>query len=392
MYNPIKRWMIFLNICLIIMITTGCWNNRDVTEMVFVVAVGLDKGNDQKFELTVQLAKPSVIKTKTTGGTQEKAAEVFSSKGDTIFEAVRNLLSTVNRKPYYRHVQLIVIGEGLAKEGIADALDFFERDQERNSTAKVLIAKGTTAKEILETRSEMEEIPAMHLTSIIENSTALAKMKELMFIDLMKDINSPGKEPTISTVKFIQKKDHAMIKDLEVEGAAVFKKDKLIGWLNPVETRGLLFIEDKVKSTIINVSNPVDKTKKVASEIFHSTGKMDVQVKNGKLILLVTVKEEGTIGDQQGKGDLTKNEMVKKLEEEVSVTIEEEIREVIQLAQQKYKSDIFGFGEIVHRKYTDYWKQVKDNWNEEFANTPVEIKVSAKIKRSGLIKKTSQPN
>lgn len=394
MNNRIRKLMVFLSVFLIMITATGCWSYRDVTEISFAAAAGLDKTDDNKIELTVQLVKPSAIKggrKEGCGGGKEKAVWVISDRGDTAYEAVRNLLTTANRRILYSHVQLMVIGEKLAREGVTDVLDLFERTHETNRKADVVIAKGATAREILEAESQLEDIPAVHIAEIIKNGMFVAKMKRVILVDFLKEIESPGKDPVVSRIEVVNKEEKLYIRDMKVEGAAAFKKDKLVGWLDPTETRGLLFVENKVRSGIINIPNPLDRNKKVAVRMMRSSGKKDVRVRDGKLVFIIDIKEEGDLADQQGSGDLTTPEMVGKLQEETEKAIEKEIRDAAQVAQKKYKCDIFGFGEVVHRKYLDYWKQVKDNWEEEFSRIPVEIKVVSRIRRSGLVKNPAKP-
>ncbi|MCK4258525.1 MAG: Ger(x)C family spore germination protein [Halanaerobiales bacterium] len=256
----------------------------------------------------------------------------------------------------------------------------------------VVIAKGMTAKKVLEAGSDLDSLPVMHLVDILKNYVALAKMSKILLFDLLKQMGSQGRSPVIGVVsQRDHDKDNFLIKDLLVEGGAIIKKDKLAGWLDCMETRGLLFVLGEVKSTIINVANPLDKDKKVAIEVTQSNAKMDAQLKNEKLIFSIEINEEGNIGSQQGVGDLTIEEMIKILEEETKIVIEKEVRHVIELAKKKYNADIFGFGEIVHRKYPNYWKEVKEDWNAVFSETPVEIKVESSIRRSGMIKKPTTP-
>ncbi len=398
MFNRIKKLMIILTFCLIMATTSGCWNNRDITEMSFAVAVGLDKISDGGIELTVQLVKPSVLRGGQRGGggsgmEQESAVWVFSTQGETPFDAIRNALTTVNRKIFLAHIQLIVIGEDLAREGIMDSLDFFERDPEANKDQNILIAYNTTAKEILNAESKLENIPAIHIISILRNQPTIAKIKKITLIDVIKEITSPGKEPVIGIIKVVKKEKQILqIEDMKIEGAAVFKKDKLVGLLDPLETRGLLFAENQVKSGIINIPNPLVKNKKISIEILRSMGKVDVTIKEGTPSFIIEIEEEGNIGAQQGTGNLTTAALINKLEEETANAIEKEIRSAVQIAQNKYKCDIFGFGDVMHRKYLDYWEsQYKDNWDEHFSNIPVEIKVESRIRRSGLIRKKATP-
>lgn len=386
-----KKLMVFFIFLIASTIITGCWNNRDLAEISFAVAFGLDKTEDDKIEFTVQLVRPSGMQR--DGGGGEKSFWVNTSIGDTVFEAIRNQLTTVNRKIYGNHLQLVVIGEELAKEGIQDVMDIFERDQEVNSQANVLVTKGVTAKEVLQAESNLEDIPGIHLVDIMDNDEAIAKMKKIILFDLFKEMGSLGREPVIGliTLRNQEQKEKLYVKDLIIEGASVFKDDQLVGWLNSVETRGYLFLTNKVNSTILNIPNPLQKNKKVAIEVMQSNTKLDVELRDGRTILIIEVNQEGNIGDQQGVGDLTKKEMLKELEEETEKVIENEIRDVLNLAQKEYQADIFGFGEIVYRKYFPYWKQVKDHWNEVFSQASIEIQVKSSIRRSGLIKGATTP-
>lgn len=389
MANLTRKLILFLIGIFNFITITACWDNMDLTEKAFVTAVGIDKISENKIGLTLQIVKPTIIKAGEQGSSEkEEAVWVFSNTGDTIFEAAKNQMTTANRKPFYNHAELMVIGEEFARSGIKEALDFWERNHEPRMNANIIIAKGMTAKEILMAKSELEDIPSMHITDILENNEALAKIKKVTIIDVLKQLIQPGLNPVIGVIEVAKKEKIKKIKNFRVEGSAIFKKDKLIGWLNSIETRGLLFIQDEVKSGVINVPNPLDKNKKVAIEIARSSGKIDAKVKDGELVFLIQVKVVGNIADQQGNGDLTTQEILKKLEEEAEKVIEKEIWDVVKIAQKKYKSDFIGFSGVVYRKYLDYWKQVQDNWEDVFSNTPVEINVKVNIKRTGIIGKS----
>lgn len=64
--------LLLIILYLTMIITTGCWNNRDVSDISFAVAVGLDKTHDDKIELTIQLVKPSAMKSSQNGGGKEE--------------------------------------------------------------------------------------------------------------------------------------------------------------------------------------------------------------------------------------------------------------------------------------------------------------------------------
>lgn len=386
MFKHIPKKIVLIILCLLPLLITGCWNNVELNDRGFVVGVGLDKALDGKIEYSVQIIKPSVLESRKQGG-NVKATEVISAQGQTVFEAIRNLLTSTNQKLFYGHMQVIIIGEELARQGILNVMDFFVRDTEPDKRAQVIIARGTTAREILTAEGETQDIPAVEIINTLKNTKALPKIKETKLFELMKIVNSKGKNPVLGIVATPEKSKTLTVAQLDFTGTAVFNKDKLVGWLNPEETTGFLFTENKITSGIINVSNPLDTSAKVAIEMTRSSTKKDVRFINGEPVLYIEIKEEGNMSEVEGQGDLTAPDQVKELENETAQVIKNKVANVIRLAQEEYQSDIFGFGDIVHRKNLKYWREVENDWNEVFSTLPANIKVESKIRRSGLIKK-----
>ncbi|HPD01686.1 MAG TPA: Ger(x)C family spore germination C-terminal domain-containing protein, partial [Acetivibrio sp.] len=56
-------------------------------------------------------------------------------------------------------------------------------------------------------------------------------------------------------------------------------------------------------------------------------------------------------------------------------------------AQKELKTDIFGFGEEIHRKHPKLWKKLKKEWSNKFPDLPVNITVEVETKQLGGIGK-----
>lgn len=413
MINKLKLIFLIINLSFLPFFLTGCWSNVDLTELAIAAAIGIDRTEKDEIELTVQIVKPDVIKAHAQGS-EENPVWVYSATGETVFSAIRNLLSTSNRRTFFSHVQLMVIGEKVAREGILDVLDLFERDKETQRMAYMLISREISAREVLGATSELENIAAIHIKSILDNSTALARIKKITLIDMLKCMNCKGYSPSVGVISKSKKeaqeketgssdngvsdkkmsgdqeKEELEIKDLRVEGAAVFKKDKLAGWLNSRETRGLLFAQNEVQSGIIDVDNPYEQGKKIGFEITKSAGKLDFKMNEGKKELIIEIKAEGRMADQQGRGDLTKPDMLKKMEKSVASIIENDIRLTVHKAQKDLKTDFIGFAPMINKNYLSYWKTVEEDWSQVFSQLPVVIKVNWTTNNASLIKRPSQ--
>ncbi len=365
------------------LLLTGCWNNRDLTETNIVAGLGLDRTEEGKILLTVQVVEPAAIQSTSSGkgkggGTQPKPVFVESYEGDTVFEALRGLLTKVDNKLFASTAQVLILGETLSEDGINEALDFFQRDHEVEYKMDVLVAKGVTPKEILEMETDMDSIPAVYVKGTIKNTVSRGTVKRTMLIDLIKDMSSSGRQLAIGQIT------KAGEKEVGTEGTAVFRDGKLAGWLDPAETRGYLFATGKVESAIVNI--PADNGK-VAMEIIRSKGKVNVEFKNGEPDrLTIKVGLEANVGEYEANGKLDSPSSLHKLEELLGEEVKKEIRVALDRTQKDYSSDIFGFGTQVHKYHPQYWKEAKGQWNDTFSKLPADIKVDAKIRRTGVIK------
>lgn len=386
----VKKVIITILIVLVTQfILVGCWDNVDITERAYVSAIGLDKRPDGKLDVTLQIIKPAIIRAYQETGSQEKGIWVFTTDGDTAYEAIRNQFTTVNRRLFYDHLQIIVLGDEVAKEGIKEMLDVLERYFGFRYDAYVLIAKGISAKEVLECDSELEAIPALHIRGIVDNNVRLGKTNKVTIFDLIRDIKF---DELCSVVPTIQRRPEipedkalAVMKHKMVEGAGIVKRSQLIGFLDGEETRGYLFAVGEIENTLMNIHNPQEEHKHIAINVTNSKSKMDAIFKNGELVLSIAVEVDGDIGEKHGLFDVRQDENLTLLENLMAEKIRGEVQHTITMSQEVYESDFFGFNMIVYRKYPQYWKNVSAKWNEEYSKLPVELDVKFKLIRTGLI-------
>lgn len=137
------RFSLFVFILGLLLITTGCWNAREIDELAFVLGIALDKTGNGGVKITVQMAKPSTFSKSPTGGGKEgKPFWVASSEGKTFFEAIRNMATFTSRRIFWSHNKIIIISEKLARSDISEILDFFCRNPELRLRTCVAVIPG----------------------------------------------------------------------------------------------------------------------------------------------------------------------------------------------------------------------------------------------------------
>ncbi|WP_226529442.1 Ger(x)C family spore germination protein [Metabacillus niabensis] len=376
-------------ICMLLL-TTGCWSKKDLNELAIVTAIGIDKTEDG-YSVSIQVLNPSELAGNTSSGRTEVVR--FVKSGKTVFEALRKLSTDTPRRIYLAHLREVVFGEELAREGIGKALDFISRDHEMRTDFYITVAKGSTAADILNIQTAIEKVPANKLFNALENSESVwAAAKTVKLDELINSIVSKGKEPVLTGIYYYGDAEvgsnienvHNVSPEtgLRIDYLAVFKKDKLIGWLNMNESKGFNYITDNIKNTVVTIEQ---EDGNITIETLRSKTKVKGKMEKGKPVIDITVTPEGNIADVESSIDLSKPETIDKLEKKYADNIKEKVQTSVQEVQEDFQSDIFGFGEVIHREDPRAWKGLEDNWDEHFTNLNVNVHVKTEIRRLGTI-------
>ncbi|NPV80273.1 MAG: Ger(x)C family spore germination protein [Firmicutes bacterium] len=378
---------------------TGCWSRKEIETLGFVMAVGVDQAREEgKVQLTVHIAKPFAMGSGQAGGgaMEEKPFWVVSSTGYTVFEAVRNFLSQSPRWLFWAHNRFILIGEELARKGVRDVIDWFARDGGTRERAWIVVAKGAKASDLLQTEFELERMPAKAAMGIVQSSRmGLSTIGESMLIDFLEKLEGEGIDPIAIRAEIIPRPQEFDIRgelkrekigaSARITGAAVFKDDKLVGWLNKPETRGFNWVMGKVRSGIIVIKKPGEEERFIGLEILRAKGGFKPEIKDGRVSVTIKVEAEANLGDIQGFLDPLKSpEVWTSMERRMATVIRNEIMAAVAKAQE-LDSDIFGFGAELNRRNPKKWLELKDRWDEEFRCINIQVEVKAKLRRSGLI-------
>ena len=379
-------------LCLtLVMLLGGCWNRKELNDLAICVGIGIDKGKTG-YSVSVQVVDPAEVAAN-KGKPGRAPVTLYTMSGATVFEALRKMTTISPRKIYMSHTRMLILGEELAREGIAPVLDFVSRDHEFRTDFYIAVARGTTAHNILKVITPLEQIPANELFASLETSSkAWAPTAAITLDQLIADLTNKGKQAVLTGIKLTgspeegdQRENVEQIESnvlLQYTTLAAFRGDKLIGWLNEKDSKAYNYITGNVKSTAGSL--PCKGGGRLTLEIMKANSKIKAFLKNGKPEIMVDIHLENDIGEVQCKIDLTKMETIEEIQKEAEKGMVATGMRAIAYAKQ-HEVDIFGFGDAIHRQYPKVWKQLEKNWNKEFAKLPVHIKAEVKIRRLGTI-------
>ncbi|AMQ07004.1 Ger(x)C family spore germination protein [Sporosarcina sp. resist] len=373
------------------LVLTGCWDRRELNEIAITLALGIDKV-DEEFQLTAQVVVPSEVSMKQSSG--RSTVTLFQATGETIFEAFRKMTIDSPRKIYPGHLRMLVIGEELAKAGVGESLDLLSRDWELRSDFYVVVAKDKTAAEILNVTTPIESIPANKMFNTLKTSEEnWAVTKGVTLDELLGDFITDGKDAVLTGIQVFGNQEVGSSKQnvesitpaaqIQYDYLAVFRQDKLVGWLNESESKGYNYIIDSVKSTVASISCPEEG--KVSIEVINSKSELKGKINKGEPEVNVTIEVEGNVGEVECHIDMKDTKTIDALEKSYEKELKEIVHQTIETLQKQYNSDIFGFGQAIHRSNPKTWKKIKNQWDEEFTELTVNVEVDMKIRDTGTV-------
>lgn len=384
-----KKVLTVMLLTLLTLVLSGCWSKRELNELAIAMALGVDKVDDE-YEISIQIVDPSEISSKQPSSGRSPVI-TYHAKGKTVFEAIRKMTTLLPRKPYFSHLQMVVIGEELASEGISQTLDFLARDHEFRNDFDVIVAHKTTAKEVVNILTPIEKIPANNMLNTIKVSQkSWGSTLPVNISELINMLNSDEKSAVLSAIEIhgnqklgidqtnVERIDTPVI--LQFTGLAVFKQDKLIGVLTEDESKSYNFLNDKIVSTLELISCP--ENGKLSTEITNAKTTIKGKIENGTPKVRVHVDVNQNVAEVECTINLAEKATIHMINEETEKVIKEKIEQFLVTIQQRYQVDVLGFSEVIHRKDANEWKKIKDDWPTIFLE--LEVKVEVNVDTQGL--------
>lgn len=387
--SKIKMILLLLILTLLL---SGCWSKRELNELAIVVALGIDKIDDE-YEISIQVVDPSEISSKQPSSGRSPVV-TYHAKGKSVFEAIRRMTTLTPRKPYFSHLQIVVIGQKLAEEGLNEPLDFIARDHEFRNDFDVVMSYQTTAKEVLNVLTPIEKMPANKLLNSIKVSEkSWGSTLTVNTDELLNTLSSKEKSAVLSAVEIegdpklgIDQTNVERIKTpviLKYSGIAVFKEDKLLGLLSEEESIYFNFLNNKIESTVVVLACP-DKGD-LTTEITQSKAKIKGIFEKGTPKISIKINVTQNIGEVNCAINLTQNKTIEYIDKLTEDHIKEQTEKTLNIIQKSYKLDILGFGEALRRENPKKWKEMQKEWSTIYPEITVDIDVTVNTQGLGTI-------
>ncbi|MNO30129.1 Spore germination protein B3 precursor [compost metagenome] len=382
---------------------SGCWDNRELSEL------GISSGSaydweDNQWKATYQVINPSSGASgsggSVGGSTSSPPFVTFTVKGKTIMEAIGKTNLTSTREMLFSHSRITVLGESLARHGVNQLIDIFLRKQDARETVYVFIAAGE-AGNILDQLMQLTKNQGAGIQLMIEQESRLlsyypgTRMFELAMALSSESGSAVLPEILLTRPEVMDETTETGRTDLPTRlvlgRLGVLKGEKMIGWLSQKQAFGLSFMTDKIKTaTIVFPSKPKSGDKPDASFILQkSSTAVRPKWEKDHYVIDIDIKGRGVLTELGSVMDLNERASITEMEE----SIEHQVLELVNNSWKEVKklgADVTGFAVRIHRSDRKRFKQIKKdkNWDSVFQQIEIRPHVSMEIERTGLSNKS----
>ncbi len=362
-------YKVYAAICLIagLMLTlSGCGRGlpqaREMDDMALMRTIGVDAG-EQSGLLTV-----TVSSSRRSRGIQgeEEAPLILRSERPSISGACLAMQGLSDSYVFYGHVDQLLLGEKLARQGVLETLEHFSQDKELGLGTQAWLIRGETAGAAIQAGKETgvdNRLSSLQADGEM-GAAGLSRTVGEVLSDLLED---GGAYLPALQLSQNEQGDTALLE----YGYGVLRSGALVGWLTGEGARGLELAEERPGADLLEFE---EATVRVDTAALTCTPLITDGILQGlelDLRLTAQVEEEHQEGVDRG-------ELREKLQER------EQKRLLLALEQlQQWNTDCLGLARTAGAAQPEYWGLICQQWQERFPMLELQVKCTATLIGAG---------
>ena len=418
--------------------------SHSLTNLAYVLALGIDVGEKAKLKITAQFSKATAFDS--GGGSSDSSSQIVmvSGEADSIFSGINLLNSYIGKELNLAHCNVVVFSEELAKNGIGTQIYSLINNEEIRPSTNILVSKCSAYDYLNNVRPNIEKLTIQYFDTFSITSRLTGYISNLTIGEFYNNLSSEikagtailgglnatartessertsesssnensssqssssessnqnsqsgGSSSELSDVITNPEDLTAGSSSVEGErgteniGLAVFNGDKLCGELTAIEAISHLLIKNKVDSCIVSINNPYNNSSKVELQLYPTKkSKISVAINDDVPHISIELKIDADILTLDENIDYGQENVLETFSNATTEYLEKEICDYLNKVSKEYSTDIDNFGNkaLAYFATSSEWKDF--NWSEKFKNAEFDVNVDVTVISSLLITKT----
>ncbi|MDM5326489.1 Ger(x)C family spore germination protein [Neobacillus sp. CF12] len=346
---------------LIIILLTGCAEQRIIDDLALMNAVGFDLTENESNPLKYTATFPIITK---DGNYDRKTIIVDGKSSKDAREKVR---FKTNFKLESGQLRVSLFGQKLAKQGMLPYLNSLVRDSSIGTRLKLALAEDE-ASEVLLLQIKNEGQNATYLEQFLTKLNRENFRVNYNIYQFLRDYYDDGIDPILPVFK-VEKNNIAF------NGIGLFHEDKLVEILKPSEARYLYLFREEMQKGVFVEQIDVGEEGMASIMLNYELNNHRIEVHTTRKKASIYIELIGDVVEYTGKEDVSDPKIQKKIEKIITKKINQEGKELI-LKLQKLQVDPLGINRYVRNKMTyKEWKALNQYQAYQDMNINVEANV-----------------
>ena len=389
-----KRMVLAVVLLITALVTGGCWDRKEIENRGYVLGAAIDQVSPEpkgrydidrafqqvgtrRYRLSYELRK---LKAGTAGEKSGGGDEnlVYSVESESIFAATRAISSKAQYGMFLEDMQVLLLSEEVAREGIREIFDLFARDPEMRRRAKIFVTKGR-AEDFFNRKPKEGEINSIGFSKLEVNAKRTPTMGSLSEFGYFSEALR-SKKGFSAPVIYLEKDE------VKAAGVALFNgKGHMMGLADEHETIGGKILRKKLTQGLIVVPNPDKPDTIVTFEIFEAKTTVKPDFAGNTVHFIIEGEFSGSLGESVPMQEKPfSDECLNGIAQAVAAELTNHTYAALKKAQA-VRADTMEFGGLIRRKNPQYWEQIKDRWEDEiFPTVQADVTMKVKIRGSGM--------
>lgn len=375
-----------------LLLFTGCIQGVQTSELALVEAVGIDRTDDGRLKLTLQIFAPRGSGSATAVDSSKNNSAILTATGDTLSQAVEQANQMQGKTMFLGHNRVIVLGQSLVSESIQPILSFFDRSENTRQNARVLVS-AVTAEEIVSTGVQQGILSAESLEAMIRQGEESDGALECNYFSLSMQLDDTGGSALIPVIRPLPEEETqsqsqdssssgeegvsmAQLNHFQLEGTALLQNYALTTVFSQEVTKGLCFLLNESDYPVLVLSYE-DTT--LSARLHQSSSSWSVSGEGAVLSVQAKASIDELLqpGERESENDFTQMEQL--AGEEIASLCQSAYREVT-----AYQANVLDLMDQLKWSDGDAWEAMKEKPEEFLAGLSLQVEVEVTFDRTGL--------
>ena len=402
-------YLVIISILCLTMLT-GCTESKELHEHAYVIAIGIDKSENQEDRIRVTFE--FVIPIAFNAESNSQVSSITTVESTSLHSAISLANTYISKELNLSHNKVLVFSEEIAYEGLEKYVSTISNDKNYRTNMYIAISKCSAEEYIKNTKPELEKNPAKFYELLFRGYDYTSLLPNSYFLGFFLSTRSTHANPiailtnvdtqTQETAKAIAEPNESLgpydsnitAGNIPKEGGAstaalgmvVFKNGHAVGELTGEDTIYFQMSKNNFEEVYYSIYDPFIPQNTIAFNLSKKGNtKIKVDFVNNKPLIFIEVNLQGNIISINNDVDYQNEKNLEIIQKHLEYVIHRNLETFLYKTSKKFGSDICAFGKIAAKNYLTITEWKQNNWLEMYKFSYFKVKVNVEIEKSGLI-------